>query len=117
MAPSEDIRKPSVSFASGQSATWPLGEMKTANCSNGTSNGIGVKGLNGVHLGWSDSGPGDSTGNPNPLKSPSLKSPSLYSGVGDEDIPKDQSHRVQSWGPHQSAASGPQSRARANIHT
>jgi len=73
------------------------------------------KAQNGVHIGWSDSGLGQSTG--------SLSGNYLHhSDDGDEirlhepDTPE-RSHRIPSWGPHRTDASGPQSKARAKIHT
>jgi hypothetical protein len=122
MAPSEENQRPSVSFANVQSATWPMTEKKAASLSNGLSNGNVVNGPNGVQPGLPDSGLGDSTRNVTNLTSPTMKSPTMkspggYSNVGDEDDIKDQSHRIRSWGPHQVASSGPQSRARAKIHT
>lgn len=89
MATTTKTTKSSVSFTNGHT------EIPTTN------------GTNGINLKSSDSGLGSSIG--------ALNGTDLHTH---EEIPlKEKSHRIQSFGPHQTAASGPQSKAHANIRT
>lgn len=107
MSTSAENQRPSRAFGDSLS-----------NGTNGLNNGLGKNGVNGVHLGWSDSGLGASTPNLNDVPpTPPYRPDDPDVRLEKEDPSKVHSHKIPSWGPHQTAASGPQSKARAKIHT
>jgi choline dehydrogenase-like flavoprotein len=107
MATNDENRKPSV-----------VSDKATSRASNGLGLN-GANGSNGIHPGSLHSTSNHSNDSLNGTRVPRARIEDEDDvSVGYEEVdPKEQSHRIPSWGPHTSQATGPQSKFHAKINT